>query len=89
MANTAQARKRARQNLTHQERNNSQRSAGRTALKRTLAAIEAKDTANAAKLYRQTCSLLDRLQKKNLIHRNKVARYKRQLNALIKAQAKA
>lgn len=87
MANTSQARKRARQNIAHRARNNSQRGAARTALKRALAAIEAKDFENAKKLYPQACSLLDRLKNRNLIHRNTVARYKRRLNALIKAGA--
>lgn len=61
------------------------RSAMRTAMKRVLTLLrEKKDAKTIALAYRRSSSLLDRAQQKNLIHKNKAARHKRRLNALIK-----
>ena len=56
MANSPQARKRAKQNSVRRLRNHSQRSAVRTAIKKLDAAIEAGDKEKAAEAYRASVS---------------------------------
>ena len=85
MANTSQARKRARQAEKHRILNSSRRSSARTAIKKVLKSISSGDRAVAAEEYRRTVSLLDRVAGDGLFHRNKIARHKRRLNQKIKA----
>lgn len=85
MANTAQARKRSRQNETRRKHNASQRSAMRTAIKKTIAAISAGDYDNAAEAYRAAVPIMDRAVSHGIIRKNKAARHKSRLNAKIKA----
>ncbi len=85
MANTAQAKKRARQNDKHRAHNASQRSMMRTYLKRVDAAIVAQDKAAANDALKQATSTLDTMAAKGLIHKNKAARHKSRLNNKIKA----
>lgn len=85
MANSAQAKKRILQAEKARARNASQRSAMRTAVKKVLKAIEAKDATLANECFRKASSLLDRAARKNLIHKNKAARLKSRINAKIKA----
>lgn len=87
MANSPQARKRARQATTHRARNASQRSAMRTAVKKVVYALEAKDVEAAREAYRNAVPVLDRMAGKGLIHRNKAARYKSRLNSHIRTLA--
>ncbi|MBP3195001.1 MAG: 30S ribosomal protein S20 [Cardiobacteriaceae bacterium] len=87
MANTAQAKKRVRQAEKARARNASQRSAMRTAVKKVLKAVEAKDQATAEKNYRYATCLLDRAARKGLVHKNKAARLKSRINAKIRAIA--
>jgi len=85
VANTPSARKRARQNVKRRQHNREQISRVRTAVKATLAAIEAGDGETASRNLRDTQSLLDRAADKGLIAKNKAARHKRRLNAKVKA----
>ncbi|HJD44127.1 MAG TPA: 30S ribosomal protein S20 [Candidatus Paenalcaligenes intestinipullorum] len=85
MANTAQARKRARQAVARNKHNSSIRSMLRTSIKRVRQAIEAGDKDNANELYRKASSVIDRVADKNIIHKNKAARHKSRLSAAIKA----
>ena len=85
MANSPQARKRARQNLKRREQNVSQRSAMRTQIKKFLKLVEAGDKEAAAQVYRTACSLLDRAARKNLEEKNKASRLKSRLNTRLKA----
>ena len=80
MANTAQARKRIRQNESKRQHNASQRSAMRTAIKRTLAAIEAGDHKAADAAYQSAVPLLDRAVTHGIIQKNKAARHKSRLH---------
>ncbi len=89
MANSPQARKRARQNLIHRERNMSQRSAMRTQIKKFLKLVEAGDKDKAAEVYRTATSLLDRAARRNLESRNKASRLKSRLNARLRALSAA
>ena len=85
VANTAQARKRARQNETRRRHNASQRSAFRTALKKTIAAVETGDYDTATSAYQSAVPIIDRAVTHGLIQKNKAARHKSRLNARIKA----
>lgn len=87
MANSAQARKRARQAEKRRQHNTSFRSAMRTALKKVVKLIEAGDKSAAAEAYKAAVPVVDSAAGKGLIHRNKAARHKSRLNAHIKAMA--
>ncbi|GAA4343128.1 30S ribosomal protein S20 [Pigmentiphaga soli] len=84
MANTAQARKRARQAVARNKHNSSLRSALRTAIKRVRQAVEAGDKAAAAEVFQKATSVIDRVADKNIIHKNKAARHKSRLASAIK-----
>lgn len=85
MANSAQARKRARQAEKHRQRNAAQKSTFRTAIKKVLKAIRAGDKAAAADAFKAAVPLIDSAAGKGLMHANKAARHKSRLNAHIKA----
>ncbi len=87
MANTAQARKRARQAVKLNAQNSSQRSTLRTAIKAIRKAIDAGDKAAAAAAFQVQVSVIDRIADKKIIHKNKAARHKGRLSAAIKALA--
>ena len=69
MANTAQARKRARQSVATNMHNSSLRSMLRTAIKRVRTAIEAGDKAVANEVLQKATSVIDRVADKNIIHK--------------------
>jgi small subunit ribosomal protein S20 len=85
LANSAQARKRARQAETHRQRNAGQRAAFRTAVKKVVSAIEAGNKEEATELYKSAVPVIDSIAGKGLISANKGARHKSRLNARIKA----
>ncbi|MGB5831887.1 MAG: 30S ribosomal protein S20 [Thiohalocapsa sp.] len=85
MANSAQARKRARQAETHRQRNAAQRSTFRTAIKKVLNAIRAGDKTAATEAYKAAVPIIDKSAGKGLLHANKAARHKSRLNAHVKA----
>lgn len=87
MANSPQAKKRARQNEKARKHNASMRSMGRTYLKKVLSAIQSGDKAAASAAYVTAVSVMDRIADKGMIHKNKAARHKSRLNAKIKAMA--
>lgn len=87
MANSAQARKRARQGVKQRAHNASLRSTLRTAVKRVQKAIGTGDKAAAQAAYQQSVSVIDRIADKQIIHKNKAARHKSRLSAQIKALA--
>lgn len=87
MANTAQARKRARQADAHRDHNNAQRTRFKTAVKNVKVAIAKGDKAVAQAAYQQAVSLIDKTQGKDLIHKNKAARQKSRLNAELRKLA--
>jgi small subunit ribosomal protein S20 len=84
LANTAQAKKRARQAEKHREHNASLRSMVRTYLKKVYAAVEAGDKALAESSYQTAVPVIDRMADKGLIHKNKAARHKSRLTAHIR-----
>ena len=87
MANTASARKRARQSETQRQHNASLRSELRTAVKNARKAIEAGDKNAAQAILQSATSTIDRIADKNIIHKNKAARHKSRLAAALKAMA--
>jgi small subunit ribosomal protein S20 len=87
MANTAQARKRARQAVKQRAHNASLRSTLRTAIKKIIKAVEAGDKAAAQSAYSENVSVIDRIADKNIIHKNKAANLKSKLMKRILASA--
>ena len=87
MANSAQARKRARQADKQREHNASQRSELRTAIKKVTKAIAAGDKVAAQAVFQESTSIVDSIADKKIIHKNKAARHKSRLSAAIKAMA--
>jgi len=85
MANSAQARKRARQAIKRREHNVSLRSKLRTAIKRLRKVIDAGNKTEAETIFNKTASTIDSIAGKGIIHRNKAARQKSRLSAAIKA----
>ncbi|HRE18274.1 MAG TPA: 30S ribosomal protein S20 [Rhodocyclaceae bacterium] len=89
MANSAQARKRARQAVKQRAHNSSLRSTLRTAIKRVRKAIEAGDKSAAQGVFSESMAVIDRIADKKIIHKNKASRHKSRLSAQIKALAAA
>jgi small subunit ribosomal protein S20 len=87
MANTAQARKRARQSVKRRKHNIALTSELRSAIKKVKKAVAAGDKAGAAAALRASTSVVDRIADKRIIHKNKAARHKSRLAAQIKALA--
>lgn len=85
MANSAQAKKRARQAEVHRQRNASQRSAMRTSIKALRKAIDAGDKEQAVAAFQSAVPVLDRMARKGLIHKNAAARSKSRLNDAVRA----
>lgn len=79
MANTASAKKRARQAEKRRQHNAGRRSMMRTYIKKVLQSIASGDKAAAEGSYREAVSVLDRLAHKGLIHKNKASRHKSRL----------
>ena len=84
MANSAQAKKRARQGEKRRIRNASQRSMARTYIKRVNAAIEAKNVEEANSAFVQAVPIIDKMITKGILHKNQAARYKSRMNKKIK-----
>ncbi len=85
MANSAQARKRAKQAENRRKHNASARSMVRTYIKKVNAAIESKDYDKATSAYSAAVPVIDSMADKGHIHANKAARHKSRLNTAIKA----
>lgn len=89
MANSPQARKRAKQSEKRRQLKASQRAMVRTYIKKVLAALEAKDVDAAKAAYQAAVPVIDRVADKGVIHKNKAARHKSRLSGHIKALAAA
>jgi len=87
VANSPQARKRAKQNSVRRLRNHSQRSSVRTAIKKLDAAIEAGDLEKAKEAFQSSASMIDKATSKGLHHKNRAARLKSRLNKRVKEMA--
>ena len=87
MANSAQARKRARQSEKRRKHNAGRRSLLRTRIKQVLKAIEAGDKTAAVAAYGKAVPIIDRMSGTDIIHKHKAARHKSRLNDRIHAMA--
>lgn len=85
MANSSQARKRARQAERRRQQNAGRRSMMRSAVKKVVKAIQTGDKAAAAQAFREAVPTIDAIAGSDLVHPNKAARHKSRLNAQIKA----
>ncbi|MFV0276968.1 MAG: 30S ribosomal protein S20 [Parahaliea sp.] len=87
MANSPQARKRARQAEKRRSQNASLRSLVRTQIKKVIAAVVSGDAEKARAAYASAVPVIDRMADKGVIHKNKAARHKSRLSAKVKALA--
>lgn len=84
MANSNQARKRARQANKRRLQNAGKRSMLRTSIKKVINALDAKDLETARTAYVEAIPVIDRMATKGIIHKNKAARHKSRLHKRIK-----
>ena len=84
MANSPQARKRARQADKRRDHNMAQRTKMRTFLKKAQQAITSEDKTTAPTASAEAIKTLDMAASQNIIHRNKAARLKSRLVAKLK-----
>lgn len=87
MANSKQARKRARQSTESNAHNAALRSRLRTAIKSVRKAIAAGDKKAAATTLQSATSVIDSIADKKIVHKNSAARNKSRLAAAIKSMA--
>jgi len=87
LANSASAKKRARQADIHRSRNVGARAMMRTYIKRVYSNIEAGDKSAAETAYKKVVPIIDRIAGKGLIHANKAARHKSRMNNNIRSMA--
>ncbi len=87
MANTAQAKKRAKQAEKSRVRNAGQRSNLRTFVKKVIVAVNSGDKEKAQAAFKIAMPIIDSAVNKGIIHKNKAARGKSRLNAKVKAMA--
>jgi len=84
VANSLQAKKRARQNNVRRLHNTSLRSQVRTSRKKFIAALESGDIELATATFKKTSQILDKHAGSSIIHKNTVARYKSRAAAALK-----
>jgi len=85
VANIKSAIKRARQTIKRRSHNMAARSQMRTAIKNVLNAVSAGKKDEAVQNLKAAVPMIDAMVNKGIIHRNKAARHKSQLNARVKA----
>jgi small subunit ribosomal protein S20 len=85
VANSAQAKKRARQAEKHRQHNMSLRSKLRTSIKKVVNTITAGNKVEAQAAFKIAEPVIDVMVGKGIIHKNKAARHKSRLNARILA----
>lgn len=85
MANSPQARKRAKQSEKRRAHNASQRSMVRTYIKRVHGAVESNDAEAAGAALSQAVPIIDKMVSKGIMHKNQAARHKSRLNKRVKA----
>ena len=87
MANSAQARKRARQTEKQRQHNTSLRSTLRTAIKKVRKAVEAGDKVAAQTVLRSSQAVIDRIADKRIMHKNAASRNKSRLAQAVKSMS--
>lgn len=89
VANSPQARKRARQSEQRRTHNQALRSQMRTAIKKVKKASDGGDPDAARKAFQAAVPEIDKMVGKGILRKNTAARYKHRLNERIKRQAKS
>ena len=89
MASHESALKAHRQNIKHRDHNRQMRTRLRSALRDIRAAIDSEDPAQVKDALRTTISLVDKMAKKKLIHRNTAGRYKSRLASRVAKRSAA
>jgi len=84
LGDIASAKKRARQNEKRRQHNISHRSLLRSSIKKVLTAVQSKDKAAATEASKTAVPVIDRMARKGFIHKNKAARHKLQISAMLK-----
>jgi len=87
VANSPQAKKRARQAEKRRKHNAALRSVVRTSIKKVIAAVATGDAEQAQQAFAAAVPVIDRMADKGIIHKNKAARHKSRLNEKVKALA--
>ncbi|HWN86653.1 MAG TPA: 30S ribosomal protein S20 [Vicinamibacterales bacterium] len=85
---TKSALKANRQNVKRREHNRGMRSTLRTALKAIRAKLDEKDVEGAKAALSATVSIVDKMAKTGIIHRNTAGRYKSRLASHLERAAK-
>ncbi|WP_264435314.1 30S ribosomal protein S20 [Coxiella endosymbiont of Dermacentor marginatus] len=85
MANSPQAKKRARQNQKRQLQNASYRASVRTIVKKTLKILQSNDHSTIQGIFQKAIRLLDKAAGKQVVHPKKAARLKSRLSQRVKA----
>ena len=85
---TKSALKANRQNIKRNEHNRQMRSTLRTALKAIRAKLDDKDVDGAKAALSKTVSIVDRMAKTGIIHRNTAGRYKSRLASHVERVSK-
>ncbi len=89
MASHESALKAHRQNIKHRDHNRQMRTRLRGALRDIRAAFDSEDPALVKDALRTTISLVDKMAKKKLIHRNTAGRYKSRLASRVAKRSAA
>ncbi len=89
MASHDSALKAHRQNEKRREQNRQMRTRLRGALRDIRAAIDSEDPAQVKDALRNTISLVDKMAKKKIIHRNTAGRYKSRLASRVEKKSAA
>ncbi|HEV8629141.1 MAG TPA: 30S ribosomal protein S20 [Thermoanaerobaculia bacterium] len=87
MANTKSAEKRMRQSAERRERNRGDRSTMRTAIKKVRGALASGDAQGAQEALKTAVQVIDRTNKKHVVHRNTAARTKSRLAKAVQKAA--
>ena len=87
MANSPQAKKRAKQAEKRRQHNASLRSMFRTYIKKVIASIDSGDKEKALASFKEAQPVIDRIADKGIVHKNKAARHKSRLSKKINAMA--
>ncbi|MBI4389897.1 MAG: 30S ribosomal protein S20 [Nitrospinae bacterium] len=74
MATHKSALKRTRQNIKRSKRNSAQRSLFKTAMKKTLAAVETKDKKQAEDVLKNAARIISKVSSKGVIHKRTASR---------------
>jgi small subunit ribosomal protein S20 len=85
LANSPQARKRARQNEARRLHNAPQRSTVRTSIREVLKQVRENNSEGARAAYQRATSLIDKAVHQGHHHRNRAARLKSRLNRRVRS----